>query len=362
MTLSTMAVAPSHVDEAPLLAAGLFDRHAAALRGFCAQRTANRADAEEAVQATFLRALRAMRQGVRPRSERAWLLTIARNVCATQATSAYRRREVALDPSVLELGAEDTRLDGVDPELVAALDALPDGQRRAFVLRAVDGLSYREIAGELGVTEAAVETWIFRARRKLAAAVGESRRRLASLSSPVAALKSLLGGSAALKAAAAASVVVATGVSVAPVVRDRERAPAPPKASEPAPVTPAPQTRRAESRPGPRTAPSHAARLAPAQQPTAKNTTPPASAPAHVPTAVAPTTAPPPEPQAPSPTSPPAPMQEVTDTVTDVLQPVTEAELPPVVLPALPPVPELPVPTDVVPVDVPSVELPPLLP
>jgi RNA polymerase sigma-70 factor (ECF subfamily) len=213
-----VAIAPSPFDDAPRVVHDLYERHALALRAFCLQSLRNRDDAEEAVQATFLRALGALRSGVRPRSERAWLLTIARNVCATRATCAHRRREVALDATALEdVAATGSIPDlGLDAELVAALEALPDGQRRAFVLRAVDGLTYEEIARELGVSHAAVESWILRARRKLAEAVRDRRRRLAAdLSSAAGLLKSLFAGGAALKAGAVAVAAVAVGTSVA---------------------------------------------------------------------------------------------------------------------------------------------------
>ncbi len=45
---------------------------------------------------------------------------------------------------------------------------MPEQQRRAILLREWQGLSYREIAGELEVSQSAVETLIFRARRSLA--------------------------------------------------------------------------------------------------------------------------------------------------------------------------------------------------
>ena len=49
-----------------------------------------------------------------------------------------------------------------------ALETMPETQRRAILLREWQGLSYREIAAELDVTQSAVETLIFRARRALA--------------------------------------------------------------------------------------------------------------------------------------------------------------------------------------------------
>jgi RNA polymerase sigma factor (sigma-70 family) len=213
-----VAVAPSPHDDAPHAVELLYRQHAVALRAFC-RRHVGADDADEVVQTTFLRALRALNRGERPYAERAWLLTIARNVCASRATSAVRRHEL-LDPRALEDASEDATDDVVDADLAAALRSLPDGQRRAFVLRAVHELSYDEIAAELDVSRAAVESWIFRARRKLASAVGERRRRLAlDLSSAAGAAKSLVAGSAVK--IAAVTVVAGTALAVGPATADR---------------------------------------------------------------------------------------------------------------------------------------------
>jgi RNA polymerase sigma factor (sigma-70 family) len=379
-----VAVAPSHFDEAPLLARGLYERHATALRGFCRQRSANQADAEEALQATFLRALSAMRAGVRPREERAWLLTIARNVCATQATRAHRRHEVALEPAMLETQAAEHSFDrSVDPDLIAALEGLPEGQRRAFVLRAVDGLSYHEIANELGVSHAAVETWIFRARRKLAAAVSESRSRLAHATSLVGAAKSLFAGSATLKATAAASLAIATLAGAAPAIRDRlddrgttqirqdrdaRVAPDAPGVSSSTPTPTRSQPQGLEPR-----GPSRGA-----DAPAAGRTMLPRDVPSTVAGPVAPPTstsgAPPAStspPQATTPTTPPTPVDEITDTTNQIVEPVVEL-VDPLVTPVvevvegvaepLPEVPPIPLPLETPTLELPDAELPPLLP
>ena len=378
-----MAVAPSHLDDAPVVVGDLYARHAAALHGFCLARLRNRHDAEEAVQATYLRALRALQTGIRPYSERAWLLTIARNVCVSQATRAHRRREIALEPAAFTGEAAEappTEL-GTDPDLLAALEALPDGQRRAFVLRAVDGLTYDEIATELGVSQAAVESWIFRARRKLAAAVGEHRRRLAAdAASLLAGLKSLLAGGVALKATAAAVVAVATTTVVVAAPRATERAPAP----SPPPVVDAPRASGADAPDA--VAPVRTSRGdapvvdAPARthdkpaagSPVPQSAAAPSEAVAHTaPPAAAPAT----KAEAPAPSVPPAtstvedlvdstkpvtePVNQVVETVETVSAPVLETPLPQLpATPALPALPEVELP----PLETPKLELPPLVP
>ena len=103
---------------------------------------------------------------------------------------------------------------------------MPEQQRRAILLREWQGLSYREIAEELEVTQSAVETLIFRARRSLAAGLEQPdsvktpkrksfRRALHAfdIGTIAAAFKALLAGSAAVKATAAAVAVTAAATT-----------------------------------------------------------------------------------------------------------------------------------------------------
>ena len=126
----------------------------------------NHADAEDVTQTTFVNALRALERGEDPRNASAWLIAIAHNVVRQRwRQAAARPAEVELehDVPVVE-GEEDIEVD----ELVRALQRIPPSQREALVMRELEGRSYNEIAGLLGLTTAALETLLFRARRSLA--------------------------------------------------------------------------------------------------------------------------------------------------------------------------------------------------
>src|SRR6188508_2260835 len=126
----------------------------------------NHADAEDVTQTTFVNALRALERGEDPRNASAWLIAIAHNVVRQrwrQAASRPAEVELEHDVPVVE-GEEDIEID----ELVRALQRIPPSQREALVMRELEGRPYNEIAELLGLTTAALETLLFRARRSLA--------------------------------------------------------------------------------------------------------------------------------------------------------------------------------------------------
>jgi len=197
----------------------LFERHSRRILGYCLRRLRSHEDAEDAVQQTFLNAYRGLRKGTTPRSELAWLFKIAENVCRERRRAAWRRGrlEVVQDPEGIETVASPAHEPAVELEgLADALAQLAPNQQRAILLREWQGLSYREIADELGVTEAAVETLLFRARRSLARRLDRSRvASLGNLGSLAAWAKSLFGGAAAKLAATAAVIVVVSAADPA---------------------------------------------------------------------------------------------------------------------------------------------------
>src|SRR5256714_10086469 len=168
------AAAPQEAEHAGALS----QEYAGRILGYCLRRLPSREEAEDAVQHTFMNAFRGLRQGVVPRSEAAWLFKIAENVCSERRRSAWRRSrlEVVQDPEGLAgLAVAPQRSHDELAGLADALAELPPNQQRAILLREWQGLSYREIAGELGASEAAVETLLFRARRSLARKLDRSR-------------------------------------------------------------------------------------------------------------------------------------------------------------------------------------------
>jgi RNA polymerase sigma factor (sigma-70 family) len=199
----------------------LYERYYDRVYGYCLYQLGTREEAEDATQTTFMWAFRGLRRGVVPRAEDAWLFTIAKNACRARhrARGRKRQREVISDPQVLEdISSAPSRQHDELIGLEEALARMPELQRRAILLREWRGLSYREIAAELDLSGAAVETLIFRARRSLAElldgkqAPKRARRCAFDFGSIGLALKTALGGSSAAKLAAgvAAALVMTT--------------------------------------------------------------------------------------------------------------------------------------------------------
>jgi len=138
--------------------------------------TRNPAEADDLVQDTFVKALRARSRFEPDSNLRAWLFTILMN------TWRNRRRDAARDPVDVDservehasTAADDTASpeelllrSALDVDLKAALDKMPPAFREAVWLRDVEEFSYAEIARILDVPIGTVMSRISRGRRQL---------------------------------------------------------------------------------------------------------------------------------------------------------------------------------------------------
>ena len=120
------------------------------------------------MQQTFLSAYRSLLNGVEPRNPPAWLATIARNECWARIQD--RKREPLAEPDPESTFPDPVAAAAESVDLAAlwqAIGELPRQQREALLLREFSGLSYDELAKALGVSKPAVESLLFRARRRL---------------------------------------------------------------------------------------------------------------------------------------------------------------------------------------------------
>ena len=132
--------------------------------------------AEDVVQETLMRAWKAQDSLVEEAAAKPWLLTIIRR---EYARTFERKRFVTLDVEEL-IAKEEPMLAAADDqalqEMRAAIFRLPDEYREPLVLQVLMGCSTAAIATELGLSNAAVLTRLFRARKQLRVLCGEDTR------------------------------------------------------------------------------------------------------------------------------------------------------------------------------------------
>ncbi len=142
----------------------LYSDHHGWLQGWLRRKLGNAGDAADLAQDTFLRVL-GKREAPDVRAPRAYLSTIARGLVA----DFFRRQD--LERRYLEVlaGLPEQHMPSPETraillEALSAIDVMLDGMkpavRQAFLLSQLEGLSYAEIAGRLGVTVRTVNNYM----------------------------------------------------------------------------------------------------------------------------------------------------------------------------------------------------------
>ena len=157
----------------------LFRRYQRRIAAFVGRLVREVGRAEDITQEAFLSALRRLRVTDSEIAFRPWIYEIARNAAIDSYRRTSRAEEVSINayerlrPSdrgrLVGPGAPDSAV--VDKERLAhlrgAFGELSDTHHRILVMRELEGLSYREIGERLELTRPAVESTLFRARRRL---------------------------------------------------------------------------------------------------------------------------------------------------------------------------------------------------
>jgi RNA polymerase sigma-70 factor (ECF subfamily) len=138
------------------------------------------ADALDAVQDGFIKALTHLSSFQGKSSFKTWLLRVVSNAALDLGRRRGRRETLSLDAAQGDDAQRKHALSFQDPTegleradlrhlLDDALATLPDAQRRTFILHADGDLSYREVAEVMGISIGTVMSRLFYARQKLRA-------------------------------------------------------------------------------------------------------------------------------------------------------------------------------------------------
>lgn len=155
----------------------LIRRHQERLHRFALGMVRDPDAATDLVQESLVTAYTKLESCRDPTSFGAWVRQILRNRCRDFLKNVRRDNEpLDAHPTLV------SRLDGPDSELARnqlrgrlrdALDELPADQREAFLLKHLDGRTYREMSGILDASKSALKMRVHRAREALRAALDE---------------------------------------------------------------------------------------------------------------------------------------------------------------------------------------------
>lgn len=217
-----------------------FEAQRGHLRSIAHRMLGSSAEAEDAVQETFVRLMRGGAGGVD--NFAGWLTTIVARVCLDMLRERKLRREVPVDAQVESLPASESPereklvADSVGVAMLVVLETLTPAERVTFVLHDVFGISFDDIAPVIGRSAMAARQLASRGRRRVRSAhatadADRARQRevvgaflAASQSGDFSALLAILDPDVVLRADASAVEAAARAnvPGVAPEVRGRE--------------------------------------------------------------------------------------------------------------------------------------------
>jgi len=158
----------------------LWNRYQARITAYVRGKVRDQSRAEDITQEVFISALRRMRETDRQINFRPWLYEIAKNACIDAFRRSRGCTEVSIDADDALGPADHGRLADSGPapdavidtklaidNLCGAMGEMSPAHRDVLVMREFEGLSYREIGDRLGMSGPAVESTLFRARRRL---------------------------------------------------------------------------------------------------------------------------------------------------------------------------------------------------
>ena len=128
----------------------------------------NAEEAEDVVQETFVSLWNKREQIESIRSVKSYLYTAVRNNCLTRIRDAKPTTSLDMVTSYEELPEEDQiRRAEMEARIWKMIDELPERRREIFLMAKRDGISYKEIAEQTGLSVKTVENHVFRAMQSL---------------------------------------------------------------------------------------------------------------------------------------------------------------------------------------------------
>ena len=148
----------------------LFRAHGQAVFAVCLANTRNHHDAEDIMQAVFLKSIVKASSVREPAKVRGWLMQVARRLCVDVHRKRKPTEPLVADPP-MPTAPDEIRCQ----RLHEAIQKLPENYREAIALYYLDGRKCASVAASLGIAEPTVRQRLFRARAMLHDLLQEDR-------------------------------------------------------------------------------------------------------------------------------------------------------------------------------------------
>lgn len=156
----------------------LYDQHVRMVYNVCLNHLRNRDEAEEATQDVFIKVNDKLAGFKGDAAVRTWVYRITINTCLDRIKAAKRKKRsffgisLSSEERTVEVAVFDhpgVRLEEHEAmeRLFGHIDALPENQRTALLLKGTEGLSMEQIGEVMGLSTKAVESLLSRARAGL---------------------------------------------------------------------------------------------------------------------------------------------------------------------------------------------------
>jgi len=159
----------------------LIRRYGPMLRAYARRILGSNSEVDDVVQDTYITAWEKLTELADLGAVKAWLMRIANHKAIDRVRARRDHRAIDDDDAILPAApaadGPERRAEALSQResLLAALATLPEAQRQCWVMKEAAGLSYEEIAEELGVPPSTVRGLLARARRRLITEMEEWR-------------------------------------------------------------------------------------------------------------------------------------------------------------------------------------------
>jgi len=146
----------------------IYHRHVDTVYRVCFMFMKNRAEAEDAVQTTFINLMNSNVSFKDEAHEKAWLIVTASNICKNNLKHWFRSKRSDYDDYLNHL----RHIDSYDFEVLEEVLSLPTKYKTVIYLYYYEGYSSVEISRTLGVKESTIRSWLYRGRKLLKKSLG----------------------------------------------------------------------------------------------------------------------------------------------------------------------------------------------